>query len=130
MPRKSESAQSLVAVVSRLEQHRPRIKPPPHLDQAERAVFEKIVADCPPSHFSQSDAPLLVAYCQAYLLVQAAFEAACDDPSQLPAWERSARVMASLSTKLRLAPSTRTDPKTLARRLASTHDPRAWGPKG
>ena len=110
---KAKALDNCVAVVSRLEQHRPQIKPPPHLDQAERAVFERSWRIVRRRISCAKQWPLLIAYCRAYLLTQLAFDAACDDPAQLPQWERAARVMASLSTKLRLAPST-TDPKTLS----------------
>ena len=112
MPR--ESAASLEVV--QIEEHLPRIEPPAHLSHDEKTLFRAIVKECHPQHFVKSDAELLTAYVQSCLLLSVAFAAAMKSPDHLPSWERCARTMASLSTKLRLAPNARCDPISLTRR--------------
>ena len=58
MPRKSRASKEIVPI----EQHLPRIETPPGLSQEERELFERIVKQCGPTHFTNSDLPLLVAY--------------------------------------------------------------------
>src|SRR5262249_45340490 len=93
----------------------PRLDPPPTLDDRERTLFNQIVQDCPPTHFQKSDAPLLTAYVQSILLSQHAIKRAAKDPLALATWEKSTRMHATLDTRLRLAPQSRVDPKTLQR---------------
>jgi hypothetical protein len=121
MPRKSAAS---LAVVS-LDKHRPRIGPPAGLSKAEKILFERLVTEASPSHFTAYDAPLLTAYVQAIILGRWAFKAAMDDPTALPTWERCCKTMATLATKLRLCPHSRSDPKTIARRSAS-YSPSAY----
>jgi hypothetical protein len=129
MPRKSASANSFT-VVSSLEKHRRRISTPAHLSVDERLLFEALVNDCVPNQFTESDSPMLVAYVQSILLSRIAFEAAMESPSELPAWEKTARTMATLSSKLRLNPHARTDPTTLSRRLERMkNSERSWAPR-
>jgi hypothetical protein len=71
------------------------------------------VAACAADHFTAADTPLLVAYCQAVLLVRSAFK---DIEVQFHAWQQAARTLAMLATKLRLCPHSRSDPKTITRR--------------
>src|SRR5262245_34293799 len=89
-----------------------RLASPPDLEPAAAKLFREIVASCPPSHFVASDQRLLAVYCSALLISQRAAQ----DPSQMQAWERATRLVAQLATKLRLCPSARSDPKTVARR--------------
>ena len=81
----------------------------------ERELFERIVKQTSPMHFTESDAPLLAAYCQAINLVDLTYQDALASPDRLPAWERAVKVMSALSVKLRLNPHSRIDPKTLTR---------------
>lgn len=110
---------------------RPRIKTPSDVSQVELDLFERIVADCSPDHFRPSDAPLLQAYVQAVLLSRWAFSASAnpeDTDKVLPIWDKATKQMASLATKLRLCPHSRTDPKTLAREKQQ-NQPRPWEPR-
>jgi hypothetical protein len=91
----------------------PRLRPPAGLTKAEDAVFRQTVAACAADHFTASDAPLLVAYCQAVLLVRSTFK---DIEVQFHTWQQAARTLAMLATKLRLCPHSRSDPKTITRR--------------
>ena len=84
----------------------------------ETALIKKIVEDCHPLHFSQADAPLLRAYCQACVLGELAFLSAQESPDALGDWERCVRVQAALSVELRLSPHSRADPKTVMRTVA------------
>jgi hypothetical protein len=88
-----------------------RLSAPSGLSLKERVVFEAITAACDPSHFRKSDVPLIVAYVQATLLSHKFGR----NVSKVKEWEAATRTMISLSTKLRLNPHTRADPKTVAR---------------
>jgi hypothetical protein len=90
---------------------RPRVSPPAGLADKEKRLFQTIVAQCAPSHFVASDAPLIGAYVQAILLSRWAVK-----EGDLATWERASKVMATMATKLRLCPHSRTDPKTITRR--------------
>jgi hypothetical protein len=48
------------------------ITPPASLGEAEAKLFREIVGLCPPSHFVQSDAPLLASYAAATVLARRA----------------------------------------------------------
>jgi len=88
-----------------------RLQPPDDLGPSAAALFRKLVASCPPTHFCAADAPLLGVYCSALIISQRS----ASDPSQFQAWERSTRLVAQLCSKLRLSPSSRSDPKSVAR---------------
>ena len=90
----------------------PRLRPPPGLSGAEDAVFRQTVAACAADHFTAADVPLLIAYCQAVLLVRSAFK---EIELQFPTWQQATRTLAMLATKLRLCPHSRSDPKTITR---------------
>ena len=112
MPRKSATE---LAVVPRLADHHRRITAPDGMTPEETALFEKIVEDCHPLHFSQADAALLRSYVQSVLLAELAFLSAQQSPDALVDWERCVRVQAALSVKLRLNPHSRADPRSLTR---------------
>jgi hypothetical protein len=96
-------------------------KPPPLaspscLNDEERDLFKELVAACDTRNLAKSDLPLLVAYVQASLISQSAARAAARDPTRIVAWEKACRMQVMLATKLRLAPQSRSDPKTVGRR--------------
>ena len=95
----------------------PRLRAPADLSEGEAALFRQVVAQCSADQFTASDTPLLVAYVQAVLLSQWAFKEMSEDRATFQLWQQSARTMATLATKLRLCPHSRTDPKTITRRL-------------
>jgi hypothetical protein len=70
---------------------------------------------CSAKHFVPSDLPLLISFVQATLLSRKAIAKAAGDKDALATWEKATRMQATLATRLRLAPQSRTDPKTLAR---------------
>ena len=90
----------------------PRLKPPPHLNDDERSLFDELVGACDPRHFVESDLPLLASYVQATLIARDAAHA----PSKIVLWEKAVRMQATLATRLRLSPQSRIDPKTVGRR--------------
>jgi hypothetical protein len=94
-----------------------RLKPPPHLSDDEKALFIEIVAACSPKHFTSSDLPLLISYVQSTLLARRAITTAFEDKDALTIWEKGTKMQATLATRLRLAPQSRVDPKTLGRNL-------------
>ena len=103
----------------------PRLQPPNDLGPEERALFVKLVGSSPSGHFIETDQPLLTAYVIAICLSRRAAAKLAEDPSLATVWERSTRMLATLATRLRLAPQSRVDPKTLARRAAA-HRPSAY----
>ena len=99
----------------------PRPHPPAYLQDDERTLFTELVAACDARHFVESDLPLLVSYVQATLLSRATAR----DPKMIAVWEKATRMQATLATRLRLAPQSRTDPKTIARGLQRV-GPQPW----
>jgi phage terminase small subunit len=108
--RKSATSLSVVAIETV-----PRLRPPPDLTAAEDALFRQVIAQCAADHFTPSDAPLLVAYCQAVILGRSAFTQLSEGGGGFQVWQQAARTLAMLATKLRLCPHSRSDPKTVGR---------------
>jgi hypothetical protein len=77
---------------------RPRISPPSSLNAAERAVFIATVTGNP--HLKSGDALMLAAFAQT--LVKVNKLARKTDAASVSAWEKCARVMLSMATKLRV----------------------------
>src|SRR5262245_7532250 len=103
-----------------------RLRPPPGLTPAEASLFRRVVSQCAADHFTASDTPLLVAYCQAVLLTRWAFKHLGEDGAAFQTWQMAARTLATLSTKLRLCPHSRTDPQTIPRHLPRGRVPSAY----
>jgi hypothetical protein len=123
--RKSLTSQLMAGIVADVSTSR-RLNAPNGLTLKERVVFEAITAACDPSHFRKSDVPLLVAYVQATLMSHKFGRSV----TKIREWEAATRTMISLSTKLRLSPHTRADPKTVARQSGLPSDIRPpWEPK-
>lgn len=111
--RKSAASLSVVTPITAL----PRLKPPADAREAEAELFRTIVSQCAADHFVASDAPLLLAYVQAVLLSRWTFQQIQEGGIGVQVWQQAARTMATLATKLRLCPHSRTDPKTITRHL-------------
>src|SRR5262245_12968525 len=92
-----------------------RLRPPDHLGSEEAKIFRTIVAESGPRHFVATDVHLLAAYCEAIVISRWAAAALRKDQGAAAVWERTVRVLATLATRLRLAPQARTDPKTVGR---------------
>ena len=75
----------------------------------ERAVFVELAAT---GHFVPTDAALLASLAQGTVMARKAAR----DPANSAVWERAVRVQGMLSTKLRLTPQARCDPKTIGRK--------------
>lgn len=88
-----------------------RVTAPASLTPRERRLFNQITAACSADHFRESDIPLLANYVAVTLLTQSTR----NKPSKFGVFEKACRLQKSLATSLRLAPSTRADPKTIAR---------------
>ena len=89
-----------------------RLQSPSFLSAAERKLFSELVNACDPRHFVRSDLPLMVSFVQATLLSRNS----AGDPDKITIWEKATKMQALLATRLRLAPQSRADPKTVARR--------------
>ena len=107
MPRKSAAELQIVPISKAYK----RIEAPPGLSGIERQLFESIVEQCAPMHFTQSDAPMLASYVETIVLREMAYQAALESPSALGDWERCCRMMAALSVKLRIDPHSRLIPR-------------------
>jgi phage terminase small subunit len=97
-----------------------RLRPPDHLPEAEREVFVAIVGAVDPRHFAPSDLPPLVSYAGAIVQERTASQHLREEgyvlkngkPNNwLLVQEKSYRMMASLSMRLRLAPQSRVQTK-------------------
>ena len=102
-----------------------RLAPPSDLGRDEAALFRQLVASCPAEHFVASDMPLVVSFVQATVLSRRAAKALSKDASYVTVWEKATRMQATLATRLRLAPQSRIDSKTVGRR-ATAHRPSAY----
>ena len=116
-----KSAAAELATLPGVDGKPPRLKPPPHLNDDERLLFDELVGACDPRHFVESDLPLLASYVQATLIARDAAHA----PSKIVLWEKAVRMQATLATRLRLSPQGRIDPKTVGRRQ-EFQGPRPW----
>ncbi len=102
----------------------PRLEPPAHLTHDEETLFAEIVHACSPRHFVVSDTVLLETFVRATLLARHAIKGAAKDAAALSVWEKAARIQAMLATRLRLAPQSRADPKSITRRVPT--GPKPW----
>ena len=102
--RKSQVSLSTISVDGRPF----RLQPPRYLNKGEKAVFTELATS---GHFIQTDAALLASLAQATVMARCAAR----DPAKSAVWERAVKMQAMLSTKLRLTPQSRTDPKTVGR---------------
>ena len=88
-----------------------RLTAPSSLTTAERKLFNELTTACDRNHFRTSDLPLLISYVQASLLAQTA----AHDPKRAGQWASAVKLQGMLSTRLRMSPQSRADPKTVAR---------------
>jgi hypothetical protein len=92
----------------------PRLEPPADLREDERTLFTELIDATDTRHFRPTDLPLLTSFIQATLLARSTAR----NPNKINVWERAVRVQATLATRLRLSPQSRTDPKTIGRQQA------------
>lgn len=100
----------------------PRLTPPSCLTKAERALFIDLMDSVGERHFVRSDLPLLISYVQACSLAQSA----AGKPAKLAEWERAVKLQAMLARSLRLTVQSRTDPKTVGRRMPPVMHDKPW----
>ncbi|MFK7844687.1 MAG: P27 family phage terminase small subunit [Rhodothermales bacterium] len=106
---------------------RQRLSPPSDLDPAESEIWLMVVDACSAEHFKQSDIPLMVSYCQAYVQLQRAAKQLKSEPLVIPTDGGSTKVnpivsvhkslsgtVSNLAMRLRLSPSTRIATKAAA----------------
>jgi hypothetical protein len=118
-----KTAETLVALA--VNGDPPRLEPPATLSDPERELFVELVESVEPDHFIRADLPLLVSFVQATLLVRST----ANKPDQIATWEKAMKLQVNLATKLRLTPSSRLDPKTLARQQPRLSPP-PWEIRG
>lgn len=96
---------------------RSRIKPPPHLSAAARAVFDALVTAVAPDHFTAADVPLLAEYATAAATAQLAaskldaegYVVGGRANPWLVVQEKAQRALVALSARLRVCPQSRFD---------------------
>ena len=91
--RKGTAALSVVSV-----EKLSRLRVPDGLSNAEANLFRDVVDKCAADHFTPSDGPMLVAYCQAILLTRGAFKMLDDSGMGFQQWQSAAKTMALLPT--------------------------------
>ena len=95
-----------------------RLKPPEYLNKHEAAIWSEVVNATDPQHFKRCEAPLLATYCTAAALARfysARIGAEGDQGSNHKHWIENARLVTSLSSRLRLSPSSRYDARAAER---------------
>ena len=106
---------------------RQRLKPPVSLNKAERAVWEEVVNSTDPQHFKRCESPLLATYTTAVVMARyySHLVGAPEDTGNFHAnWIQNARLVTSLSSRLRLSPSSRYDARAAERHSnAPTENP-------
>jgi hypothetical protein len=121
VPRKSIA--SMMVAQPRVDGRRARLQVPEDLSPPAKEVWSEIVSAVPGEHFRASDEPLLRSYAEACALAdQAAAQLATNGPvvaGKVSPWlvvlEKAHRAQSALAIRLRLCPSSRTDPKTVGR---------------
>ena len=111
MPRRSSADLAVIRSADSFT----RLRPPPELGKDEQVVWRNIVLSCDEKHFRNSDAPLLVRYCQNVVLAGRA-AAALDREGAviggrpnpwLTVAEKADRALVALSMRLRVSPQAR-----------------------
>jgi phage terminase small subunit len=112
-----------------------RLDPPDHLTATEQKLFREVLANTPSGQFSLSDTYLLATFCQVTCVVRQAARSAStakpkDRQSAFKMLAEAAKCQSMIATKLRLVPSARTSPRSLARasdaHRPSAYDTREW----
>jgi len=117
MPRQSAASMAVVRVDG---PRAARLTPTRQLSAEAREVFEAITGSVDPAHFVASDQVLLEAYAEAIVIGRRAAQAMRNgDRRALNEWSHAVRAIASLSARLRLAPSAREHPRTTGRRATT-----------
>lgn len=95
-----------------------RLSPPPTLTTDEQTLFTEVVNSVEPRHFTRSDLPLIVSFCQVTAACRAHAAKAVTDPSKdtITAWDKLLRTQLALARGLRLTVQSRIDPLTVGRR--------------
>ena len=93
-----------------------RLEPPEHLSDREVKVFRANVYLCAPNHFRKSELPVLCAYVTAVNFSQwHAVKINEGEAGHHREWLDCTKLVALLASRLRLAPSTRLDKRTVER---------------
>ena len=105
--RKSIASLSVVSI----DVARKPLEPPASLQRQAKVIFHEICASVDPKHFRQCDVPLVVSLAVATHMARfyAALIGEEDHPTAFRAWTDAVKLQISLSTKLRLTPSSRYD---------------------
>jgi hypothetical protein len=103
----------------------PRLRPPEHLDDRERALFVELINACAPQHFVKSDAPLLAAYVQIDPAVAISGQTCRQGSGGAGVVGEINANDGNAGTRLRLSPQSRLDPKSVGR-MRPCNGPRPW----
>lgn len=120
--------------VPREASQRERISPRADAPAEVASLFREIVASVDSSHWRPADAHLVEQYAQSLLLARQAYQMlAIEGPvvgARANPWnvvlEKAHRSSVALSMRLRLAPQSRIDPKTVGRASRTAGVPKPW----
>jgi hypothetical protein len=99
-----------------------RLDPPDYLSKPAKTVFNDIVMSVDAEHFRECDVPLIASLAHATLMARTMAK----NPTKIDQWEKAVRTQAMLSTRLRLTPQSRIDPKTVGRKPHVRTGPLPW----
>ena len=131
MPRRNAASLAILpSVYGRPSQLRPRADAPATI----RSIVSDLVQSVPPEHFQRGDADLVEQLAQAIELARKAYvELETHGPvidGKVSPWnvvlEKAHRSSVALAARLRLCPQSRTDPKSVTRRLQAYRPPSAY----
>jgi hypothetical protein len=127
--RKSAAERLLAPPLTCIDVSRKPVDTPAGLQPEVRKIFQQVVANSDAQHFRAGDIPLLVSYCTATHLASVYAGRIGESDAALKWWVETTKLQISLATKLRLTPSSRTDPKTIGRQQ-EPFSGRPWDPRG
>jgi hypothetical protein len=123
MPRISAAA---LGVVPAAELEFP---PPAHLSESEKGVFRDIVASADPGHFRHEDRELLALYCAQVIAARGLMKKRRRAAEQERDLRAATALIITLSTKLRLGPTSRApDNRRAASAGMRRPGPKPWDP--
>lgn len=114
-----------------LDPTRSRVQPPSDLSKEEKEGFRTLIESVNHNHFAQQDVPLIVAYVQSMIhsrRASADLSGKFASRDTLAQWQAATKMMATLATRLRIAPQSRYDAKTAERnaRYATPPGRKPW----
>jgi phage terminase small subunit len=102
------------------------IPPPPHLNEAEQAVWRDTVGTADEGHFRPEDRELIAHYCVHVAQARRLMARKRRTPEQMRDLRAETALVMSLSTKLRLGPKSRAPNRRRAESAGAVTDTEPW----